>query len=269
MQFQVPQFIETEDKVIGGVFTLRQFLIIAAGAGVSALLFFIFNFFVWLIFTVLIGMAVVGFAFVKINGRPLAELLLSALGYYWNPRFYLWKAKSMPEVKLPEIKTPARKIHLPSLEVSRDPTLSAPIQIAPRPATPEKHERLTESKAAPQKEEIIPKPAETQKIQPEPTRPEPEKAAALEEKPEIRKPVILSKPVEPKEVITKITSSREALGAGRQVQSLWEKIITTKINLPKRERVSGIFRREGAEAKYEMMRKATGEVERARRVDYR
>ena len=39
MQFQVPQFTEAEDKIVGPL-TLRQFIYIAAAGGVSVMLYF-------------------------------------------------------------------------------------------------------------------------------------------------------------------------------------------------------------------------------------
>ena len=50
MQFQVPQFIETEDKIVGP-FTLRQFIYVA-GAGLgSVILYFSVATWLWLILT--------------------------------------------------------------------------------------------------------------------------------------------------------------------------------------------------------------------------
>ena len=48
MQFQVPQFIETEDKIVGPL-TLRQFLYIGAAGLLSFLLFFVLKIWFWFI----------------------------------------------------------------------------------------------------------------------------------------------------------------------------------------------------------------------------
>jgi len=90
MQFQVPQFIETEDKIIGPL-TLKQFLYIAAAGGLSFMLFFFLKTLLWLIITMFLGTAGAALAFIKINGRPLPKVLIAALGFYWKPRLYLWK----------------------------------------------------------------------------------------------------------------------------------------------------------------------------------
>lgn len=92
MQFQVPQFIETEDKVVGP-FSLRQFLYIGIAGFVAALFYFFVQ--TWLfviIFVIVMGIAG-SLAFVKINGQPLIKVLKAAMNYYWKPQAYIWKAE--------------------------------------------------------------------------------------------------------------------------------------------------------------------------------
>lgn len=90
MQFQVPQFIETEDKVIGPL-TLKQFLFLAAAGAVSFALFFILKTVLWIMVTFILGTLAAALAFIKVQGRPLPSILLAALGFYWKPRTYLWQ----------------------------------------------------------------------------------------------------------------------------------------------------------------------------------
>ncbi len=95
MQFQVPQFIETEDKIVGP-FTLRQFMYVA-GAGLgSAILYFTVATWLWLILTIVLLGVAVGVAFVKVEGRPLGNVLFSAFGFYWKPQTYIWKSEEQP-----------------------------------------------------------------------------------------------------------------------------------------------------------------------------
>ncbi|MBI3046214.1 MAG: PrgI family protein [Candidatus Harrisonbacteria bacterium] len=108
MNFQVPQFIETEDKIVGPL-TLRQFLYLAFGAGLSFLLFFFLNTGFWILFTFFLAIISISFAFIKVNGRPLSIAFLSATRYYWKPRMYLWRQEmAVPAAaapKLPEAKS--------------------------------------------------------------------------------------------------------------------------------------------------------------------
>lgn len=139
MQFQVPQFIETEDKIVGPL-TLRQFLYIGAAGLLSFLLFFVLKIWLWFMITAVFGTLASALAFIKYNGRPMHVIILSALKYLWQPRFYLWKRTEpsfappspkaadghgeatkgrekmvrpgSPQVKIPEIKIDAEKTPL-------------------------------------------------------------------------------------------------------------------------------------------------------------
>jgi hypothetical protein len=90
MQFQVPQFIETEDRIIGPL-TLKQFGFIAVGFGISFFLFFFLSLWLWLLLALPINIISLSFAFIKINGIPLPQVAMAAMGYFWKPKFYLWK----------------------------------------------------------------------------------------------------------------------------------------------------------------------------------
>ena len=92
MQFNLPQFIEVEDKIVGPL-TLKQFLYLAGG---GAVLFFSWYFFkLWLF--VIIAIPVIGLslalAFIKINGRPFIYFLIALINYLTKPKLYIWKKK--------------------------------------------------------------------------------------------------------------------------------------------------------------------------------
>lgn len=105
MQFQVPQFVEVEDKVVGPL-TLKQFLYIGSAVGVSMLLFFVVKLWLWFILSIFIIAGAAALSFIKINGQPLIKIALSALWFYWRPQAYVWqqekegkgmKIEGMPE----------------------------------------------------------------------------------------------------------------------------------------------------------------------------
>lgn len=104
MQYQVPQFIETEDKVVGP-FSLRQFAYVGAAAVVTGICYFLLQ--TWLFFIVafiLIGGSL-ALSFVKINGRPLIKVGLAAFNFYWKPQLYVWKpVDAIVQPKRPAIK---------------------------------------------------------------------------------------------------------------------------------------------------------------------
>lgn len=90
MQFQVPQFIETEDKLVGPL-TLRQFMYVGAAAGLSFLLFFTMPTWLWFILTVFLAGFAFALAFVKINGQSLVRVIFAAFRFFWQPQTYVWQ----------------------------------------------------------------------------------------------------------------------------------------------------------------------------------
>ena len=100
MQYQVPQFIESEDKIVGP-FTIRQFIYIAIGAGISFMLYFSVKTWLWFLLSIFSVGGSVALAFIKINGRPLLNLALSALAFYWKPQTYVWQPDE-PQLKKQE-----------------------------------------------------------------------------------------------------------------------------------------------------------------------
>jgi uncharacterized membrane protein len=90
MRFQVPQFINVEDKIFGPL-TTKQFFFIIGGAAII----FIMYVFLALWVVVLLGAPVGGFAaalaFYKVNGVPFIKVLNNALTFSSSKRLYLWK----------------------------------------------------------------------------------------------------------------------------------------------------------------------------------
>lgn len=101
MQFQVPQFIEIEDKIIGPL-TIRQFIYLAVAGGVSVMLYFAVETWVWFIFSLVIMGIASAFAFLKINGRPFYVVLFAGARFLWNPHTYVWQPDQPTLPKTPE-----------------------------------------------------------------------------------------------------------------------------------------------------------------------
>jgi hypothetical protein len=101
MRFQVPQFIEVEDKLFGPL-TLKQFIYLAGGAGISVVIYLTIQPF---FLAALCIAPVVGFscalAFLKVNNRPFINVLESAVMFVINPKLYIWKQeqKTLSEAK--------------------------------------------------------------------------------------------------------------------------------------------------------------------------
>ncbi|MEK7640893.1 MAG: PrgI family protein [Patescibacteria group bacterium] len=141
-QFQVPQFIETEPKIVGPL-TLKQFMYVGVAGLLSFFMFFTLRLELWLILTVIMGLIACAFAFLKYNGRPFEVFFMNAALYIWKPKLYLWQRKdaqpSMPGIpKMPRMQASPG---LPATSKIRATWLSlvtkraGPIpQIAPNPA---------------------------------------------------------------------------------------------------------------------------------------
>ncbi len=122
MEYQVPQFIEVEDKIVGPL-TFRQFIYIAGAAGLCVLSFA----FLPTIVAVLISAGAVGLAvtlaFYKVNGKSFIEMMEAAFTYFVGTKFFLWKHQD------------------PTSTAAIPPPPVAPLPSAPRPAP-----RLTRGK---------------------------------------------------------------------------------------------------------------------------
>jgi len=92
MRFEVPQFIEIEDKIFGPL-TWRQFVYMGGGAGIAAALFFMTP----LIIFVVIGIPILGFSFLlsfyPINNRSFSVFIESVFRFSLNSKLYLWRKK--------------------------------------------------------------------------------------------------------------------------------------------------------------------------------
>ncbi len=99
MQFQVPQFIEVEDKIFGPL-TLRQFVYLAGGAGLCSLIYFFIPLFIGIfLMAPVIGLAL-ALAFYKINNKPFINTVEAAVMYFFHTKLYIWK--KMPKEPTPQ-----------------------------------------------------------------------------------------------------------------------------------------------------------------------
>lgn len=103
-QYQVPQFIEVEDKIFGPL-TLKQFIWLAGGGGICLMFFTLLPFYLFIAFSIPVGVVSAGLAFYQVNGRPLIHAAESAFGYLAGHKLYLWKQR--------EAKTPTPQAAIP------------------------------------------------------------------------------------------------------------------------------------------------------------
>ena len=95
-QFQVPQFIETEDKIVGPL-TLKQFGYVGAAAFVIFLLYFVLTPLLWLLVAGIFVAAAIGLAFGKVNGRPMMSFIVAFIDNIWKPKIYVFRPAAESE----------------------------------------------------------------------------------------------------------------------------------------------------------------------------
>lgn len=93
MRFEVPQFIEIEDKIFGP-FTWKQFVYLGGGVGFAVVLFVTTSFLFFVFLGVPVAALAAALAFYPVNNRPFSIFLESMFGFYKKNRMYYWRRKS-------------------------------------------------------------------------------------------------------------------------------------------------------------------------------
>jgi len=99
MQFQIPQFIEIEDKIFGPL-TFKQFVYLAGGIGISFVIYTLLPLFFAVIFIIPIASFAFALAFYKINNKPFINIVEYSFKYVFSNKLYIWKKdKNITEKK--------------------------------------------------------------------------------------------------------------------------------------------------------------------------
>jgi len=94
MNFQVPQFIEIEDKIFGPL-TFKQFIYIAGSGGLAFIVYAFLPLFLAIVPMIAIISLGFALAFYQVNNRPFILIVESFLKYLAGHKLYIWK-KSTP-----------------------------------------------------------------------------------------------------------------------------------------------------------------------------
>ncbi|MEK7619033.1 MAG: PrgI family protein [Patescibacteria group bacterium] len=89
-QVTVPQFIESEDKILGPI-TVRQFVIMFVAAIILFLVYKIADFSVFIVSCVPIGGGTFIFGFLKVNGQPFHFFILHIIQTLKKPSLRVWR----------------------------------------------------------------------------------------------------------------------------------------------------------------------------------
>lgn len=122
MQFQVPQFIEVEDKIFGPL-TFRQFVYVTGGAGAVYLLYRVLPIYLAGPLILGVGGLAAALAFMQWNGRPFIIGLENAFYYVVRAKLYLWnndkKKARKPSITAPLPKAASSEVYIPKLSDSK------------------------------------------------------------------------------------------------------------------------------------------------------
>ncbi|HCB35566.1 MAG: hypothetical protein A2W52_00475 [Candidatus Taylorbacteria bacterium RIFCSPHIGHO2_02_49_25] len=90
MRFQVPQFINIEDKIFGPL-TVLQFVYLVGGGGMVYIAYHLLPLYLGIFIIAPAATLALALAFLKPNGKPFVYLLQSALTYMFSNRLYVWR----------------------------------------------------------------------------------------------------------------------------------------------------------------------------------
>ncbi len=140
MEYQVPQFIEVEDRIFGPL-TWKQFIFMGGGIGLAVIIFLYLPFFFAAILALPVLALAAALSFYKVNNRSFVDILGAGFAFYTQDRLYLWKkeqknaAQAPMPVRAPEPET-RQKLGLPQNKL-HDLALSLDIQDRNAPAAEE------------------------------------------------------------------------------------------------------------------------------------
>lgn len=118
MRFQVPQFIEVEDKIFGPL-TIKQFIYLAGGGGLSFIIYTYLNFYLAILVIIPVVILSVSLAFYKVNNRSFISVLESGFQYMLSAKLYIWKKMAKkPEAKS-QVVSPVAPTYVPKLSDSK------------------------------------------------------------------------------------------------------------------------------------------------------
>lgn len=116
MRFQVPQFTEVEDKIIGPL-TLKQFVYMAGAVGACIIMYTYLPKFI--AFALMLPILAFGaaLAFFKVNNRPFIRSVESFLKYVLTNKLYIWKHEEKKVTREEQVRASA--IPVPKLSESK------------------------------------------------------------------------------------------------------------------------------------------------------
>jgi PrgI family protein len=92
MRFQVPQFLEIEDKIFGP-FTFKEFVYLAGGAGLCFVLYKLLGLAIGIIPILFVAGVSLLLTFYRPNDKPFINMVQAGLMYFTQSKLYIWKRR--------------------------------------------------------------------------------------------------------------------------------------------------------------------------------
>lgn len=132
MHYQVPQFIEIEDKIFGPL-TLKQFIYLAGGGGVCLILYTTLPFYLMFTLSAPFVALSLALAFYQVNERPFIVVVEHAFKYFLGSKLYLWKQRQEEAPQAVQMGLGSeRLVSIPTLSESKLKDLSWSLNIKDR-----------------------------------------------------------------------------------------------------------------------------------------
>ena len=97
-QFQVPQFIEHEARLIGP-FTIKQTALFGGVGAILFVLWFILEKWLFFVLGIPLSLFALLLGFMKVNDRPLLGFFTSFLSFFISPQLFIWQKHQEVEQK--------------------------------------------------------------------------------------------------------------------------------------------------------------------------
>lgn len=126
MRFQVPQFIDIEDKIFGP-FTFFQFGFLVGGGGIIFVLYKLLPLIIGIFFILPVAVLTACLVFVRINNKPFVYYLQASLNYLISSKLYVWKQRLVKKTDKKEdddIQIPTTISNVPMLSENKLKDLS-------------------------------------------------------------------------------------------------------------------------------------------------
>lgn len=105
MRYELPQFIDVEDKLFGPL-TFKQFIYLLGGGSICYICYNFLPFTIAMLFIIPVGLLSAALAFYKLNTRPFIEVLQNFVTYILRPKSYLWKRVEQKQLQTVSTKIP-------------------------------------------------------------------------------------------------------------------------------------------------------------------